>query len=140
MDAYLAEDSGTRYEAAVERLLATPAYGERMAMDWLDVARYADTHGYQDDKENEAWPWRDWLIRAFNANLPYDEFVRQQLAGDLLENPTQDQVLATAFNRIHRQTNEGGVVEEEFLVEYAADRVHTFGTVFLGLSTRVIIR
>ncbi len=122
------------YERAVDRLLASPGYGEHMASGWLDLARYADTFGYQDDKPNNVWPWRDWVIRAFNENLPYSEFVRWQLAGDLLPSPTQDQVLATAFNRLHRQTNEGGSINEEFLAEYAADRVKTFGMAFLGLT------
>jgi hypothetical protein len=118
----------------VDRLLAAPAYGERMAMDWLDVARFADTYGYQADRPSHLWPWRDWVIRAFNDNLPYDQFILWQLAGDLLPAATQDQVLATAFNRLHRQTNEGGSVLEEMRQEYIADRVHTFGTAFLGMT------
>jgi hypothetical protein len=134
IDAFLADDSPNAYEHLVDRLLASPAYGERMARDWLDVARYADTFGYQNDIENDVWPWRDWVIRAFNDNLPYDDFIRWQLAGDLLEQPTQDQRLATAFNRLHRQTNEGGSVEEEFRLAYVADRVETFSNAFLGLT------
>ncbi len=105
-----------------------------MAVDWLDLARYADTYGYQADRYRATWPWRDWVVRAFNGNLPYDRFVTWQLAGDLLPEPTRDQVLATAFNRHHRQTNEGGSIEEEFRVEYVSDRTNTFATAFLGLT------
>ena len=134
MEDFRKNASRDAYERAVDRLLASPAYGEHMASGWLDLARYADTYGYQDDRPNNVWPWRDWVIRAFNENLPYSEFVRWQLAGDLLPSPTQDQVLATAFNRLHRQTNEGGSVNEEFLAEYAADRVKTFGMAFIGMT------
>lgn len=136
LDAFLADarpDALCR-TAVLDRLFASPAYGERMAMDWLDVARFADTFGYQADRDMHTWPWRDWLIRAFQSNLPYDKFVTWQLAGDLLPNPTHDQILATAFNRLHRQTNEGGSIEEEFRTEYVSDRVRTAGTAFLGLS------
>ena len=131
---FLADSSPGAYERVVERLLQSPAYGERMANDWLDLARYADTYGYQADVDRDMSPWRDWVLRAFNENLPYDQFILWQLAGDLLPDATRDQVLATAFNRLHRQTNEGGSIEEEFRVEYAADRVHTMGTAFLGLT------
>jgi hypothetical protein len=134
IEAFEKDRSGGAYEKAVDRLLGSPAYGEHMATGWLDLARYADTFGYQDDKPNQVWPWRDWVIRAFNENLPYSDFVRWQLAGDLLPSPTQDQRLATAFNRLHRQTNEGGSINEEFLVEYAADRTKTFGMAFLGVT------
>jgi hypothetical protein len=134
MDAFLQDDVPGAYDRLVDRLLADPAYGERRANEWLDLARYADTHGYQSDVENELWPWRDWVIEAFNKNLPYDEFIHWQLAGDLLPSPSRDQVLATAFNRLHRQTNEGGSIEEEYLAEYAADRVQTASTAFLGLT------
>jgi hypothetical protein len=133
-DAFLADSSPGAYERVVERLLASPAYGERMAVDWLDVARYADTYGYQSDRESHLWPWRDWVIRAFNRNLPFNEFIVWQLAGDLLPGATREQRLATAFHRNHRQTNEGGSVEEEFRVEYNADRVHTTAGAFLGLT------
>lgn len=122
------------YEREVERLLASPRFGERLANDWVDLARYADTYGYQSDVDRDMSPWRDWVINAFNANLPYDQFINWQVAGDLLPNPTREQYLATAFNRLHRQTNEGGSIEEEFRTEYVADRVHTFGTAFLGLT------
>ena len=134
IDAFLADNSAQAYERVVDRLLASAAYGERMAVDWLDVARYADTYGYQADRFNHLWPWRDWVIEAFNKNLPYDEFIIWQLAGDLLPNATREQKMATAFNRNHRQTNEGGSVEEEFRVEYNADRVHTTAGAFLGLT------
>ncbi|MFN3191781.1 MAG: alpha/beta fold hydrolase [Aureliella sp.] len=122
------------YERTVDRLLDTVAYAEHMAVSWLDVARYADSYGYQSDKLNTQWPYRDWVIRAFDQNLPYDQFLTWQIAGDLLEKPTRDQQLATAFNRIHRLNNEGGAVFEEWRVENVADRVHTFGTAVLGLT------
>jgi hypothetical protein len=121
-------------EKLVTRLLSSPHYGERMAVDWLDVARYADSYGFQVDREREVWPWRDWVVKAFNDNLPYDQFITWQLAGDLLPNPTDEQVLATAFNRLHQQESEGGSVEEEYRVEYVADRVQTVATAFLGLT------
>jgi hypothetical protein len=121
-------------EAAVDALLASPAYGEHMAVAWLDAARYADSFGYQSDNLNTQWPWRDWVIRAFNSNMPYDEFVTWQLAGDLLPGATRDQVLATAFSRNHRMTGEGGSIPEEWKIENAADRLHTFGTTMLGLT------
>ena len=105
-----------------------------MAVDWLDVARYADSFGFQVDREREMWPWRDWVVRAFNENLPFDQFLTWQLAGDLLPNATDDQILATAFNRLHQQESEGGSVEEEYRVEYVCDRVQTFATAFLGLT------
>ena len=103
-------------------------------MDWLDLARYADTYGYQADVERDMSPYRDWVISAFNRNLPYDQFLVWQLAGDLLPNPTREQRIATAFNRLHRQTNEGGSIEAEFRTEYVVDRVNTFGTAMLGLT------
>jgi hypothetical protein len=134
IDAFVADPAPDAYEKLVDALLASPAYGERQARDWLDLARYADTYGYQNDVERDMSPWRDWVIQAFNENLPYDEFILWQLAGDLLPNPTHDQQLATAFNRLHRQTNEGGSIDEEFRTEYAADRVFTTGTAFLGLT------
>ncbi|MBL7646120.1 MAG: DUF1553 domain-containing protein [Candidatus Hydrogenedentes bacterium] len=134
IDAYLADSSPRAYETIVDHFLNGPNYGEHMASQWLDVARYADTYGYQNDRDSTVWPWRDWVIRAFQQNLPWDEFVRWQIAGDLIPNATQDQRLATAFNRLHRQTNEGGSVLEEFRVAYVADRTETFGTAFLGLT------
>ena len=118
----------------VDQLLQSEAYAERMANMWLDVARYADTFGYQADVNMDVWPWRDWVIRAFRDNLPYDQFLTWQLAGDLLPNASLDQRLATTFNRLHRQTNEGGSIEEEFRQVYVADRTVTAGTAFLGLT------
>ncbi|MDA0874292.1 MAG: DUF1553 domain-containing protein, partial [Bacteroidetes bacterium] len=134
IDAFLADGSPDAFERVVDRLLASEHYGERMAADWLDLARYADSHGYQDDGWRNMWPWRDWVIRSFNANRPWDEFVTEQLAGDLLENPTQEQLLATGFNRNHLQSQEGGIVLEEFRVDYVANRTDTFGKAFLGLT------
>jgi len=121
-------------KAVVGRLMKSPAYGEHMAMNWLDAARYADSYGYQSDKLNNQWPYRDWVIGAFNKNMPYDQFLREQIAGDLLPNPKREQILATAFNRVHRLNNEGGAIFEEWRVENIADRVHTFGTAVLGLT------
>jgi len=134
IDAFLADKSPDAYAKVADRLLASPAYGERMAVEWLDVARYADTYGYQADRFNHLWPWRDWVIKAFNRNIRLDEFILEQLAGDLLPGSTREQKIATAFNRLHRQTNEGGSVDEEFRVEYNADRVHTTAGAFLGLT------
>ncbi len=132
---FVNDPSPLAYQNLVDRLLTSPHYGERMALEWLDVARYADSHGYQDDGLRNTYPYRDWVIRAFNQNLPFHEFITWQLAGDLLPNPTRDQLLATCFNRNHQQSQEGGVVDEEYRVEYVADRVNTFGKAFLGLTT-----
>jgi hypothetical protein len=129
-----AVDLDASLDSAVERLLASTAFGEHQAIAWLDAARYADSFGYQSDQLNTQWPYRDWVVRAFNDNLPYDQFLTWQLAGDLWENPTRDQILATAFNRLHRMTNEGGSIAEEWLAENAADRVHTFGSSMLALT------
>jgi hypothetical protein len=134
IDRFLADRSPGAFERVVDHYLASAAYGERMAADWLDLARYADTYGYQADVERDMSPYRDWVIGAFNANLPYDQFLTWQLAGDLLPNATREQRLATAFNRLHRQTNEGGSIDEEFRTEYVVDRVNTFGTAMLGLT------
>jgi hypothetical protein len=134
LDAFMQDDSPDAYEELVDRLLASPAYGERMAMEWMDVARYADSDGYLDDKHRDFSPWRDWVIEAFNRNMPYDQFVSWQLAGDLIDNPTQQSILATAFNRLHRKNSEAGIVFEEYRTEYVADRTNTLGTAFLGLS------
>jgi len=135
IDQFLSNQSDTAYENLIDRLLASPHYGEQMALDWLDVSRYADTHGYQDDGMRTTWPWRDWVIKAHNENLSYKDFIIWQLAGDLLENPTNDQLLATCFNRNHPQTQEGGIVDEEYRVEYVADRTNTFGKALIGLTT-----
>jgi hypothetical protein len=133
-EAAAAQNVNAALEAAADRLLAAGAYGEHMAVAWLDAARYADSYGYQSDQLNTQWPYRDWVVRAFNDNLPYDDFLTWQLAGDLLQNPNRDQILATAFNRMHRMTNEGGSIAEEWLAENAADRVHTMGAAMLGLT------
>ena len=133
-DAFLQDKSPNAYEKLVDRLLASSRFGERVATEWLDVARYADTHGFQADRYRPMWPYRDWVIKSFNQNLPFDQFVTAQLAGDLVPGATRDQRLATAFNRLHLQNEEGGIVEEEFRVNYVVDRVNTFGTVFLGLT------
>lgn len=132
--AFLNDQSPNAYEKAVDRLLASPHYGEHMAVPWLDAARYADTHGYQDDGLRTAWPFRDWVINSFNKNQPYDQFVTWQLAGDLLPNPTRDMMVATAFNRMHQQSQEGGIIPEEYRSAYVSDRVDTFGKTFLGLT------
>lgn len=134
MDSFLRDPSESAFDAVVDRLLASPRFGERMAAQWLDAARYSDTYGYQVDRDRFVWPYRDWVIRAFNRNLPYDEFITQQLAGDLLEDATDDQILATTFNRLHPQKVEGGSVPEEFRIEYVADRTQTFATAMLGLT------
>ncbi len=134
IEAFVADPSRAAYEKVVDRLLASPAYGERMAIDWMELSRYADTHGYQDDFERIAWPWRDWVIHAFNENLPYDQFVSWQLAGDLMPNPSMEMIVATSFNRNHKITAEGGVIPEEYRTEYVADRSQTVGTAFLGLT------
>jgi hypothetical protein len=134
IDAFLADQSPDAYEKQVDRLLNSPHYGEKMAMHWMDIARFADTHGYTVDRYRDASPYRDWVINAFNQNLPYGQFITHQLAGDLLPNPTKDQLIATAFNRIHPQNMEGGIVEEEFRVEYVVDRTSTVGQAFMALT------
>ncbi|MEP0063524.1 DUF1553 domain-containing protein, partial [Rhodopirellula bahusiensis] len=134
MDSFLADQTPMAKTRVIDRLLARPEYGERMATDWLDAARYSDTYGYQVDRDRFVWPWRDWVINAFNDNLPYDEFVTQQLAGDLLPDATRDQILATTFNRLHPQKVEGGSVPEEFRIEYVADRAQTVATAMMGLT------
>ncbi|MEM6632949.1 MAG: DUF1553 domain-containing protein [Bacteroidota bacterium] len=134
IEEFVSDSSPKAYENLVDRLLTQQGYGERMAMEWLDLARYADSHGYQDDLERSMWPWRDWVISAFNENLPYDTFVSWQLAGDLLESPTYAQKLATGFNRNHKITQEVGVINEEYRVTYVLDRVNTFSSSFLGMT------
>lgn len=133
-DAFLADASPKAYEHAVDQLLNSQAYGERMALDWLDVARYADTYGRHEDAYCLTWPYRDWVIKAFNQNLPYDQFITWQTAGDMLPNPTQDMMVATCFNRLPQQSNEAGSNAEEFRIEQVADRVRTTSTAFLGLT------
>jgi hypothetical protein len=134
VEAFVNDPSPTAYESYVDRLLASPEWGEHRSRYWLDAARYADTHGLHFDNEREMWSYRDWVINAFNRNLPYDEFAVEQLAGDLLPDRTLDQLVATGFNRCNITTNEGGTIPEENLVGYTRDRTETFGTVFLGLT------
>lgn len=131
---FKADIDSNAYEKQIDRLLSSSHFGERMAVDWMDVARFADTHGYQSDRFRDMSPWRDWVIKSFNENLPYDTFITWQLAGDLFDDPTHDQSLATAFLRLHPQNEEGGIIEEEFKVEYVTDRVNTVGTAFMGLT------
>ncbi|MFM2145812.1 MAG: hypothetical protein RL732_648, partial [Bacteroidota bacterium] len=118
MDDFIQDGSPKAYEKVVDRLLASKQYGERMALQWLDIARYADSYGYQDDNIRTQWPWRDWVIHAFNKNIPYNEFLTWQIAGDMLPNANKEQILATGFFRNHKYTEEGGVIDEEYRVEY----------------------
>ncbi|GAB3507657.1 DUF1553 domain-containing protein [Emticicia fontis] len=134
IDAFLKDNSPNAYEKQVDRLLASQHYGEKMAVDWLDLARFADSHGYTVDRLRDMSPYRDWVINAFNKNMSYEQFIHQQLAGDLMPKPTRDMIIATAFNRNHQQNLEGGIIEEEFQTEYVVDRTNTFGDAFLGLS------
>lgn len=134
VDAFIADSSSDSYEKVIDRLFTTDAYAERFTAEWLDVSRYSDSYGFQVDRDRVVWQWRDWVIRSFKANLPYDQFILNQVAGDLLPNPTEDQILATAFSRLHPQKVEGGSTPEEFRVEYVSDRLHTYGTAFLGLT------
>ncbi|MCA9053672.1 MAG: PSD1 domain-containing protein, partial [Planctomycetaceae bacterium] len=136
VDAFLNDPSPLEraYETVVDRLLDSPRFGEHLAWHWLDAARYGDSDGYESDPFRNMWPWRDWVIEAFNRNLPYDQFIVEQLAGDLLPRPTLRQQLATGFNRNHRLNNEGGILPEEWLVEYVCDRAETTATVFMGLT------
>ncbi|MFS4416058.1 PSD1 and planctomycete cytochrome C domain-containing protein [Maribacter sp. 2307ULW6-5] len=134
MEQFLQDSSPRAYEKVIDRLLATKDHAEHMAAEWMDISRYADTHGYQDDFERTMWPWRDWVIHAFDKNMPYDAFVTYQLAGDLLPNANLEQILATGFNRNHKITAEGGVIPEEYRTEYVADRTQTLGIAFLGLT------
>jgi hypothetical protein len=134
LNAFLNDKSPDAYGGVVDRLLKSEVHAERMAMQWLDAARYADTNGYNNDEVRTMWPWRDWVIRAFRDGMPYDQFLTEQLAGDLLPNPTISQRVATGFNRNHVLTTEGGIIPEEYQAEYVADRVHTAATVFMGIS------
>ena len=133
-EAFLEDKSPKAYEAVVDRLLASPRFGERMAWDWLDASRYADSNGYQGDGERTMWPWRDWVVNSFNANMPYDQFTVQQLAGDLLPKATREQILATGFNRNHMINGEGGRIAEENRIEYVFDQTEAVGTIWLGLT------
>ena len=136
IDAFVADRSPDAYAKLIDRLLQSPAYGERMASEWMDVSRYADSDGYLDDKHRDFSPWRDWVISAFNRNIPYNRFVTMQLAGDLLPGKTKETILATAFNRLHKKSSEAGIVFEEYRVEYNADRVQTLGQGIMGLSVQ----
>jgi mono/diheme cytochrome c family protein len=136
VDQFLNDKMPGAYERVVDRLLASPRYGERMALKWLDLARYADTHGYHIDSHRDMWPWRNWVIDAYNRNLPYDQFIVQQIAGDLLPNATLDQKIATGFNRNHPINFEGGAIAEEYQTAYVVDRVDTTATAFMGLTMK----
>ena len=134
VDAFLADSRPDAYARLVDRLLASNRYGERMALDWLDAARYADTHGYLFDTERSMWRWREWVINAFNRNMPFDQFTIEQIAGDLLPDATMEQQLATGFQRNHIINNEAGATAAEYLVENIVDRVNTTATVWMGLT------
>ena len=133
LDAFSRDNTPEAYEKQVDRLISSPHFGEKMAVDWLDLARFADSYGYTVDRLRDMTPYRDWVIDAFNKNLPYDQFIQWQLAGDLMPNPTKEMVIATAFNRLHQQNMEGGIIEEEFQNEYVIDRVNTTGVAIMGL-------
>ncbi len=134
VDTFENDRSPAAYERVIDRLLDSPAYGERCGIRWLDAARYADTNGYQTDGERSMWRWRDWVIDALNADVPFDRFTVEQLAGDMLPGATLEQKIASGFNRNLRGNGEGGIIPEEYLVEYAVDRVETTSTVWLGLT------
>ena len=134
IDNFINDSDGNAYEKVIDQLLASESYGEKMASEWLDISRYADTHGYQDDLERVMWPWRDWVIHAFNKNLSYDEFIKWQLAGDLIPDANLEQIVATGFNRNHKITQEGGVIDEEYRVEYVMDRANTTSKSLMGLT------
>ncbi|MBL8179787.1 MAG: DUF1553 domain-containing protein [Bryobacterales bacterium] len=134
VQSFVSDKSAEAYDRLVARLIESPHYGERMAMQWLDLARYADTHGYHIDSHRDMWPWRDWVIQAFNNNMPYDRFTVEQLAGDLLPNATRAQKLATGFNRNHMINYEGGAIPEEYHAEYIMDRVETTSVVWMGMT------
>ena len=134
IDDFINDKSQYAYSNLVDRLLESKNYGERMASIWMDIARYGDSHGYQDDLERVMWPWRDWVIHAYNSNLTYDKFITWQIAGDLIPNATKEQIVATGFNRNHKITQEGGVIPEEYRSEYVADRTNTTSKVMMGLT------
>ena len=134
VDAFIADKSADAYEKAIDKLLAAPQYGEKMAVYWMDLARYADSYGYQDDNIRTQWPWRDWVIHAFNTNLSFDKFISWQIAGDMLPNATKEQTLATGFFRNHKYTEEGGVIDEEYRIEYLLDKVKTYTKGVLGVT------
>ena len=134
VDQFVSDDSENAYEKMIDHLFHSPSYGEKMAQIWLDIARYADSHGYQDDSYRSMWPWRDWVIHAFNNNMPYDQFLTYQIAGDLLPDTDKEKLLATGFNRNHPITQEGGVIDEEYRVAYVSDRTNTLGKGILGIT------
>ena len=134
IDEFINDNSNNAYEKIVDDLLSSKNYGERMASIWMDIARYGDSHGYQDDTERTMWPWRDWVIHAYNSNISYDKFITWQIAGDLIPNATKEQIIATGFNRNHKITQEGGVIPEEYRVEYVADRAITTSKLMMGLT------
>lgn len=131
---FASDTSENAYEKQIDRLLASPHYAEQMTLDWMDLSRYADTHGYTVDRYRDVSPYRDWIIKAFDKNMPYDEFISWQMAGDLMENATKEQILATTFNRLHPQNAEGGIIDEEFRSEYVSDRANVVSEGFLGLT------
>jgi hypothetical protein len=134
MDAFMADNTDGAYEKIVDELLRMPQYGEKMAVHWMDIARYADSYGYQDDNIRTQWPWRDWVIHAFNENMPYNQFITWQIAGDMIPGANKEQILATGFFRNHKYTEEGGVVPEEYRIEYLIDKTKTYGKGILGLT------
>jgi hypothetical protein len=134
MDRFLADNSKAAYEKMVDELIAMPSFGEKMAVHWLDVGRYSDSYGYQDDNIRTQWPWRDWLIHAFNKNMPYDQFITWQIAGDLLPNADKEKILATGFFRNHKYTEEGGVIPEEYRIEYVLDKTKTYSKGILAMT------
>ena len=134
MDKFNADKSAEAYSKIVDELLQMPQYGEKMAVHWMDIARYADSYGYQDDNIRTQWPWRDWVIHAFNKNMPYNDFITWQIAGDMLPNATKEQILATGFFRNHKYTEEGGIIEEEYRIEYLIDKTKTYGKGILGVT------
>jgi len=134
VDAFVQDKSPDAYEKAIDKLLASPQYGEKMAVYWMDLARYADSYGYQDDNIRTQWPWRDWVIHAFNKNLSFDKFITWQIAGDMLPNANKEQILATGFFRNHKYTEEGGVIDEEYRIEYLLDKVKTYTKGVLGVT------
>ncbi|NIP97497.1 MAG: DUF1549 domain-containing protein, partial [Akkermansiaceae bacterium] len=134
LDTFLLDNSDDAYERAVDRLLSSPAFGERLAVEWLDVARYGDTDGLFEDHPRTIYAWRDWVVSAFNDNIPYKDFITWQLAGDLLPDATTSQRIATGFLRNNPTSNEGGIIDEDYRIKYLVDRVNTTATAFLGLT------
>ena len=134
IDHFVTDTSPDAYEKVVDRLLASPRYGEKMALHWMDVARYADSYGYQDDQWRTQWPWRDWVIHAFNKNMPYNDFLTWQIAGDMFPDASKEQILATGFGRNHKITEEQGAIDEEYRVTYVLDRTNTYSKGILGIT------